>query len=338
MNIRRIIREEMDDLQWIKDIDPNEELYEPWVIRAIELMEDTPYYFDENIKRQLGLLKRHTRSKNIIEDAIMVIFKRILLRRIGEYASFPGSYEDFKKEDKKFLEGYELLKKSIQPKIYNRMLKNLKEQDELEWIKDVQSNQDIAQEIADKSEIKDNKLSLPFSPFPSPFLLLSLSSYPFFSFKKYCKEQYGLIEEDLQDVWDRYKDIITDKINNHSNLNENDDMDWIRDVEPISYDFLVGKALYFDPPINDYEHLLPIVETLESMGFTTHWVDDFYEAYSDQIIGMYLREHDDQIIFTTNLNEHEEEYQEHIDEYAELSRPVEVLDGWRILGPHLGTV
>ena len=72
--------------QWIKDIDPNEELYEPWVIRAIELMEDTPYYFDENIKRQLGLLKRHTRSKNIIEDAIMVIFKRILLRRIGEYA------------------------------------------------------------------------------------------------------------------------------------------------------------------------------------------------------------------------------------------------------------
>jgi len=230
MNIRRIIREEMDDLQWIKDIDPNEELYEPWVIRAIELMEDTPYYFDENIKRQLGLLKRHTRSKNIIEDAIMVIFKRILLRRIGEYASFPGSYEDFKKEDKKFLEGYELLKKSIQPKIYNRMLKNLKEQDELEWIKDVQSNQDIAQEIADKSEIKDNKLSHPFSPFPSPFLLLSLSSYPFFSFKKYCKEQYGLIEEDLQDVWNRYKDIITDKINKHNNLNESSELDWIKNV------------------------------------------------------------------------------------------------------------
>ena len=217
------------------------------------------------------------------------------------------------------------------------------EMDGLQWIKDIKSNQDIAQKIADESEIKKNNLlytpfippsssySLPSFLSPSSFILLS-------SFKKYCKEQYGLNDDDIKDVWNRYKDIITDKINNHSNLNENDDMDWIRDVEPISYDFLVGKALYFDPPINDYEHLLPIVETLESMGFTTHWVDDFYEAYSDQIIGMYLREHDDQIIFTTNLNEHEEEYQEHIDEYAELSRPVEVLDGWRILGPHLGTV
>lgn len=119
-------------------------------------------------------------------------------------------------------------------------------------------------------------------------------------------------------------------------LNESDDLDWIRDVEPISYDFLVGKALYFDPSINDYEHLLPIIDALESMGFTSSWVDDFYEEYNDQIIGMYLREQDDQIIFTTNLNEHEEGYQEHIDEYA--YRPVEVLDGWRILGPHLGTV
>ena len=216
--------------------------------------------------------------------------------------------------------------------------KILRESDGLEWIKDIKSNQDIAQKIADKSEIKNNKLYTPFTSSSHSLapLLLELP-LPSFSFTEYCKEQYGLIEEDLQDVWDRYKNIIIDKINKH-NINENDDMDWIRDVEPISYDFLVGKALYFDPPINDYEHLLPIVETLESMGFTTHWVDDFYEEYSDQIIGMYLREHDDQIIFTTNLNEHEEEYQEHIDEYAELSRPVEVLDGWRILGPHLGTV
>jgi len=218
------------------------------------------------------------------------------------------------------------------------MLKNLKEQDDLQWIKNVKSNQDIAQEIADESEIKNGRLYTPYflslSPLPPPHL--SRFS-PISSFKRYCKERYGLNDDEIKDVWNRYKDIITDKINNH-NINESDGLEWIRDVEPISYDFLVGKALYFDPPINDYKHLLPIVETLESMGFTTHWVDDFYEEYSDQIIGMYLREHDDQIIFTTNLNEHEEEYQEHIDEYAELSRPVEVLDGWRILGPHLGTV
>ena len=109
------------------------------------------------------------------------------------------------------------------------------EMDGLQWIKDIKSNQDIAQKIADESEIKKNNLlytpfippsssySLPSFLSPSSFILLS-------SFKKYCKEQYGLNDDDIKDVWNRYKDIITDKINNHSNLNENDDMDWIRDV------------------------------------------------------------------------------------------------------------
>ena len=114
---------------------------------------------------------------------------------------------------------------------------------------------------------------------------------------------------------------------------EIDGLDWVRDIEPISYDFLVGKALYFDPPINDYVHLTPIIDALKSMGFNQSWADDFFEEYNDQIIGMYLREQDDQIIFTTHLNELGEEYQGHIDDYA--YRPVEVLDGWQITRQYL---
>lgn len=100
------------------------------------------------------------------------------------------------------------------------------ENDDMEWIKDVKTNQDIAQEIADETYIKDDLL---YTPFPSlPFRVhLPYSSLPPFTtrhlpFIIYCEEQYGLIDED--DVWERYKEIIIDKINDHSNLNENESL------------------------------------------------------------------------------------------------------------------
>ena len=95
----------------------------------------------------------------------------------------------------------------------------INESDDMEWIKDTKSNQDIAQEIADKSEIKNGRLyphsllpsfpSLP-SPFPSYSIPIrshsSLLSFSFFI--DYCKEEYGLNINDIEDIWDRYKEII----------------------------------------------------------------------------------------------------------------------------------
>ena len=50
-----------------------------------------------------------------------------------------------------------------------------------------------------------------------PLLPLSLSP-PFFPplafFSKYCKNRYGLTEEEIEYVWVKYKDIILDKITN----------------------------------------------------------------------------------------------------------------------------
>ena len=123
MNIKKIILEELEDFDWIRNIDPNEELYEPWVRKAIDIMDNTIYFFDSDIGKQIGLLKRHPRSKKIIEDAIRTIWRKIVMNRIGEHRY---RTEEEYEEDKKFLEGYELLKKSIEPKIYNRMLKRLK--------------------------------------------------------------------------------------------------------------------------------------------------------------------------------------------------------------------
>ena len=55
------------------------------------------------------------------------------------------------------------------------------------------------------------------SPVPFSFLsrLLSLFSVPLSSsFPKYCKDVYGLTNQEIRYVWDQYKDIITDKIEN----------------------------------------------------------------------------------------------------------------------------
>ncbi|MDB4326301.1 hypothetical protein N9966_00650, partial [bacterium] len=102
------------------------------------------------------------------------------------------------------------------------------ELDGLEWIKDTNSNQDIAQEIADETKIKNGKLYPPFSLLASftlhSFLLLSRSAFASLIFRNYGKEQYGLDKEDANDVWERYKDIIKDKINDHNNLNESNDL------------------------------------------------------------------------------------------------------------------
>ena len=59
-----------------------------------------------------------------------------------------------------------------------------------------------------------------YTPFlPYPLLLSHLSSFSFFlstspplPFFKYCVNHFGLTEEEIEYVWDKYKDIIDNKI------------------------------------------------------------------------------------------------------------------------------
>ena len=66
----------------------------------------------------------------------------------------------------------------------------------------------------DKDEIQFPFLfSSSIFPIFFPFLIPpSLSFHP--SFPKYCKDTYGLTEKEVEYVWNQYKDIITDKIEN----------------------------------------------------------------------------------------------------------------------------
>lgn len=66
----------------------------------------------------------------------------------------------------------------------------------------------------DKEEIQ-----FPFLTFLTSFQLLFSSYSPFpshpFPFSEYCKNIYGLTEEEMEYVWDKYIKSIIDKIENN---------------------------------------------------------------------------------------------------------------------------
>jgi len=80
----------------------------------------------------------------------------------------------------------------------------------------------VIDQIVSETKIDFDKEVVYFPFFVSPFLLLSSpSSFPSlylssfsFSFSKYCKNIYGLTDDEVGYVFEEYKDIIKDKIEN----------------------------------------------------------------------------------------------------------------------------
>ena len=186
MNIKRIIKEEID-----KKIP-----YEYYINKILDEVEE---YIDiDKLKKKEYLFK--------VVDGV---YKSLIT-----LPPFTGSFNEkyfYRVNDEK--EMYLLILNILIDRF--NIEKSLNESDELEWIKDIKSNQDIAQEIANETEIKNNKIYSPF--FPSPLSLsFSYSSSLYsslFSFFTYCEEQYGLSEDDINDVWNRYKKLTNDKVN-----------------------------------------------------------------------------------------------------------------------------
>ena len=65
-------------------------------------------------------------------------------------------------------------------------------------------------------DYKNEKITTPssFSFYFSSLFLLLPSFLPFSTFSKYCKEVYGLTEQEIEYVWKEYKSIIKIKIEN----------------------------------------------------------------------------------------------------------------------------
>ena len=77
----------------------------------------------------------------------------------------------------------------------------------------------IINDLVRDTKIDYDREEIHFPSYPHPTLLFSLS-YRLLTFDSsnsfimYCKDKYGLTEEEIKYVWDQYKTIIKDKIDN----------------------------------------------------------------------------------------------------------------------------
>ena len=97
----------------------------------------------------------------------------------------------------------------------------------LQWIKDVKSNKDIAEELFSQTVITkyEGIVKLPFS------WAHNQPKKPYFDLS--IKKKYGK-DIDSDDIWERYKLLVNNRLNElrPKKLKESDDFDWIKDVDP----------------------------------------------------------------------------------------------------------
>ena len=235
---------ESSDLQWIKDTNSNQDI-------AQEIADKTKI---KNGKLYPPFLSpAHTLPP--FTSHLTHLFLPLPLHPLPHFAKYGKEQYGLDKED-----ANDVWKRY--GKLLKNKINNLKESNDLQWIKNVKSNQDIAQEIADETKIKDNRLYHP--PFlPSLHLLATPQSHPLF--RKYCKVEYGLDKEDANDVWKRYKKLLKNKVNN---LNESNDFSWIDEIP--TYDFHNGKY-YIDISGLDEDEACEVQQTILNMGID--WKD-----------------------------------------------------------------
>lgn len=133
---------------------------------------------------------------------------------------------------------------------------------------------------------------------------------------------------------------------------ELDDLQWIRDTEPVGMEFMLNKAFYFDPNREDFDDNLytdyynRLTTRLVHLGFKSIYGTPF-EAdpnYFD-IEGLYAyRDPDGDLVFVfTNADseiEIEEDYKQHIisfayDESEDKGKNLEVVDAINFVNTYL---
>ena len=99
---------------------------------------------------------------------------------------------------------------------------------DMEWINDIKSNKDIAEELFNQTVITKDKgiVKLPFS------WSRHQSKKPYFDLS--IRKKYGE-DKDSDDIWERYKVLVNNRLKELTGkgIKESNDMGWINDINPI---------------------------------------------------------------------------------------------------------
>jgi len=99
---------------------------------------------------------------------------------------------------------------------------------DMEWINDVKSNKDIAEELFNQTVINKDKGIVKF-----PFMTSNIHSKKYY-FIPTIKKRYGK-DIDSDDIWERYKVLVNNRLKElrPENLKESNELQWIKDINPI---------------------------------------------------------------------------------------------------------
>jgi hypothetical protein len=321
--IKKILKES-DDLQWIRDVKTNDTIA-------------------KEIYDKLNWIKRPNVTTDYIEVPWIDIDFAVRKRTQGDSilpiispGSFHNGFKDYVREN------YGISDMSDIRKVYNKIKelmgdkihRNINESEDFDWIRDVEPrksdldfrvgdvfyiglDRDDPRFIIEIVYIKDKDVQ---------YEILEIGPYEINNVDEKVGEIYDISYSDVvqlvhDDYWSFYKKV-------DEPISESEDFDWIRDIEPPNFNSLVGKALYFEPYIDNMVDLKRILEVLSGIGFTYGpWANDALWDGEEEIVGLYLDPRNNNIVYTDFISE---DYEEHISEWAE--KPVEVLDGWLTLG------
>ena len=228
---------ESEDLDWIKDIEADELTVSPYIS-----------FRDDNKMRHI--------VKNFVDDIDDI--DEDLLFNLATDLGYRWSEKH---------QGWWHSDERVDPK-------SIKESNYLQWINDVKSDEDVAQEIIDKTEIvKDTDGNIRIGQyfyshpgFEVDYFYNDSATY----FIEHLENYYGI--EDLKHVsriWKRYKKGVATKIDKElGSVNESNDFSWVDEIP--QYDFHNGYY-YIDISELDEDETCEVQQLILDMGID--WED-----------------------------------------------------------------
>jgi hypothetical protein len=208
---------ESDDFDWVRDVKTNDTI-------AKEIYEKLNWYKVPNVTTDfievpwVGIafaVKKRTQG----DSKIPLITPNTFYKGFTKYMR--ENYGLFLMPDIRKV--YDKIKELMGDKIHGDM----NESNDLQWISDIKSNKDIAEELFNQTVITKDKgiVKLPFtwtrqSP-KKPYFDLSI------------RKKYGE-DKDSDDIWKRYKILVNNRLKELTGkgIKESNDMEWIKDVKP----------------------------------------------------------------------------------------------------------